>query len=147
MNIVNNVIVEPETTNFQFNKPDNDQDSDMDDDISEVFDSSKYINGTSSTDCASCSGCGLVLKNEEEIDIHSQVCQVINNEILHNLSASTTINIESSRFSCDICDKKFKRKHNLKQHMKLHAGKRPYNCKTRTKLFNRKNHLGRHKEF
>lgn len=50
-----------------------------------------------------------------------------------------------TRPSCDICQKEFKRKEHLAQHMKLHEGVRPFKCEQCDKAFNRKEHLLRHR--
>ncbi|XP_045469156.1 zinc finger protein 90-like isoform X2 [Harmonia axyridis] len=45
---------------------------------------------------------------------------------------------------CDICNKSFKRREHLYQHIKLHTGFRPYTCEHCNKSFMRKEHLLRH---
>lgn len=47
--------------------------------------------------------------------------------------------------TCDVCQKEFKRKEHLAQHMKLHQGVRPFKCDQCDKAFNRKEHLLRHR--
>lgn len=47
--------------------------------------------------------------------------------------------------TCDVCQKEFKRKEHLTQHMKLHQGVRPFKCDQCDKAFNRKEHLLRHR--
>lgn len=48
--------------------------------------------------------------------------------------------------TCGVCDKVFKRKEHLAQHMKLHLGLRPFKCDEANcnKSFSRKEHLMRH---
>lgn len=48
--------------------------------------------------------------------------------------------------TCDVCEKVFKRKEHLAQHMKLHLGLRPFKCEEKdcNKAFSRKEHLMRH---
>lgn len=48
--------------------------------------------------------------------------------------------------TCEICEKVFKRKEHLAQHMKLHLGLRPFKCEEPNcnKAFSRKEHLMRH---
>lgn len=48
--------------------------------------------------------------------------------------------------TCSVCDKVFKRKEHLAQHMKLHLGLRPFKCDEANcnKSFSRKEHLMRH---
>jgi hypothetical protein len=45
---------------------------------------------------------------------------------------------------CEICQKSFKRREHLYQHVKLHTGFRPYTCDNCNKSFMRKEHLLRH---
>lgn len=47
--------------------------------------------------------------------------------------------------TCDVCQKQFKRREHLVQHMKLHQGVRPFKCDQCEKAFNRKEHLLRHR--
>ncbi|XP_031620758.1 transcription factor Sp3 isoform X2 [Contarinia nasturtii] len=48
--------------------------------------------------------------------------------------------------TCDVCEKVFKRKEHLAQHVKLHLGLRPFKCEEPNcnKAFSRKEHLMRH---
>ncbi|KAJ6643941.1 Specificity protein transcription factor 3 [Pseudolycoriella hygida] len=48
--------------------------------------------------------------------------------------------------TCEVCEKVFKRKEHLAQHMKLHLGLRPFKCEevNCNKAFSRKEHLMRH---
>ncbi|KAG4072869.1 hypothetical protein HA402_002612 [Bradysia odoriphaga] len=48
--------------------------------------------------------------------------------------------------TCEVCEKVFKRKEHLAQHMKLHLGLRPFKCEELNcnKAFSRKEHLMRH---
>lgn len=59
-------------------------------------------------------------------------------------NSASVANSESP--SCSICDKVFKRKEHLAQHMKLHLGLRPFKCDEAgcNKSFSRKEHLMRH---
>lgn len=60
-------------------------------------------------------------------------------------TAAATSNAEDLP-SCNVCDKVFKRKEHLNQHMKLHLGLRPFSCVEPgcNKSFSRKEHLMRH---
>lgn len=103
----------------------NDQDSDLDTNKSEVSNEVKtFMNEFLPTNgnLASCTACGKVLDNEEEIVMHSQVCTVINKLHVRNLPTKSTRDLMPPRFPCDICEKKFKRKEHLIQHRKLHTG-------------------------
>lgn len=93
---------------------------------SEVSDEVRtYINGFLPEDgaLASCTACGKVLENEEEIVMHSQICKAINNRGVQSVPTKSTRDMMPPRFPCDICEKKFKRKEHLIQHRKLHTGK------------------------
>ena len=59
---------------------------------------------------------------------------------LWNVQGSQLVEI----FTCAVCAKGFKLKHNLKQHMSIHTGDRPYACQFCQKKFRRKHHLERH---
>lgn len=101
----------------------NDQDSDLDNDKSDGVKS--YMNGFLPSDgaLASCTACGKVLENEEEIVMHSQTCKAINNKRVNNLPTRSSRDMMPPRFPCDVCERKFKRKEHLIQHRKLHTGK------------------------
>lgn len=53
---------------------------------------------------------------------------------------------ESILTTCDVCQKLFKRKEHLTQHLKSHVGLRPFKCDEPlcNKSFSRKEHLIRH---
>ncbi|KAL5282940.1 hypothetical protein ACFFRR_005753 [Megaselia abdita] len=57
-----------------------------------------------------------------------------------------TITATISEFKCKVCQKIFKKKEHMTQHMKLHAGLRPFKCNENycNKAFSRKEHLMRH---
>lgn len=61
-----------------------------------------------------------------------------------NSASGTTV--KSDVPTCEICDKVFKRKEHLAQHVKLHLGLRPFKCDEPNcnKAFSRKEHLMRH---
>lgn len=104
----------------------NDQDSDLDNNKSEMTDEMKsYMNGFLSTHSAlvSCTACGKVLESEKEYMMHSQTCEAIGNRNVHNVPTKNPRDMMPPRFPCDACDKKFKRKEHLIQHRKLHTGK------------------------
>ena len=44
-------------------------------------------------------------------------------------------NIHTSKYQCDICDKRFMRNSNLIEHKRVHSGKRPFQCKLCNKRF------------
>lgn len=66
-------------------------------------------------------------------------------------SSATINNTNAAKTStevptCDVCEKVFKRKEHLAQHVKLHLGLRPFKCEEQNcnKAFSRKEHLMRH---
>eukprot|EP01083_Nonionella_stella_P192161 710630_1 len=47
-------------------------------------------------------------------------------------------------FSCDVCQKTFNQKYNLKKHMIVHSGAKPYSCEICQKTFTRKSSVKEH---
>lgn len=68
--------------------------------------------------------------------------------LLENAPHANTVQHSSSSQQkthvCDICQRGFKRREHLYQHMKLHTGFRPYICEHCNKSFMRKEHVIRH---
>lgn len=65
-----------------------------------------------------------------------------NNQIQNQITTGSKSDVPT----CDICEKVFKRKEHLAQHVKLHLGLRPFKCEQPNcnKAFSRKEHLLRH---
>nr|CAB3268022.1 endothelial zinc finger protein induced by tumor necrosis factor alpha [Phallusia mammillata] len=51
---------------------------------------------------------------------------------------------QKSQWKCAICLKYFRRKYNLKNHMRCHTGEKPYQCKTCKRFFRSKQALNYH---
>lgn len=51
------------------------------------------------------------------------------------------------KFSCDICERKFSRKHNLKSHAMIHTDKKPFQCTKCDASFRRFHDLRRHEKL
>lgn len=49
------------------------------------------------------------------------------------------------RFECEVCDREFTNKSNLKKHLRTHTGDRPYECDRCDKAFTQSPNLKRHK--
>nr|CAH7724011.1 unnamed protein product [Callosobruchus chinensis] len=77
-----------------------------------------------------CEKCGKVLSSIESLGHHMD-----------------TVHSEAKPFACTICDKRCKRRGDLRIHMRTHTGERPYNCKMCSRSFinasNFKNHVCR----
>eukprot|EP01083_Nonionella_stella_P259351 885615_1 len=54
------------------------------------------------------------------------------------------VDIGVKQFSCDVCQKGFSLKRNLKQHLSIHTGMKQHCCDICQKSFHRKAHLKRH---
>jgi uncharacterized Zn-finger protein len=50
---------------------------------------------------------------------------------------------DKRRYQCSICSKRFKHKHHLKEHERLHTGEKPYTCEKCGKKFS---HSGEEKK-
>ncbi len=72
------------------------------------------------------------------------------NDQLHSGMASSSytsghlVDDDKRRYQCPTCSKKFKHKHHLKEHERLHTGEKPYTCDKCGKRFS---HSGRLNKF
>jgi len=66
--------------------------------------------------------CNKVLENKEEIVRRNQTCEIVNKYSIQNIPSTNASEIMLPQYSCEVCEKKFKKKEHLKQHKKLHAG-------------------------
>lgn len=60
----------------------------------------------------------------------------------HMHQPNTTL--KALKFTCDVCQKRFSFKCNLKAHMLIHSGARPFECNICKKAFAYKHVLKRH---
>ncbi|XP_020294393.1 zinc finger protein 184-like isoform X2 [Pseudomyrmex gracilis] len=91
-----------------------------------------------------CRDCGKNFPTLHQMNNHGCNVDTLISETTDNGSKTDSLQNNVNNFSCDICNKPFKRKEHLLQHRKLHTGERPYVCTTCGKAFSRKEHLVRH---
>lgn len=72
----------------------------------------------------------------------SEVSEMTVNQTGHILQPNTTL--KTLKFTCDVCQKRFSFKCNLKAHMLIHSGARPFECNICKKAFAYKHVLKRH---
>ncbi|KAH8361701.1 hypothetical protein KR200_003222 [Drosophila serrata] len=72
--------------------------------------------------------------------------QPLSNQDGQNTSGDSGRSTGGSELICPTCNREFKKKEHLTQHVKLHAGLRPFKCSEDgcDKAFSRKEHLSRH---
>lgn len=63
-----------------------------------------------------------------------------------NLKCHMVNHTGGQRFQCTICGKKFATKENFTGHMNVHAGAKPFQCTQCLKCFAYKNHLSSHRK-
>jgi uncharacterized Zn-finger protein len=80
--------------------------------------SSGGANSTMATNGTACPVCSKVLKSRMHLQRHVQ-----------------QIHESGFRFFCEVCHKGFRRKDNLKCHMRIHSGEQPYKCSYCSKMF------------
>ncbi|XP_050499448.1 zinc finger and BTB domain-containing protein 14 [Diabrotica virgifera virgifera] len=76
--------------------------------------------------------------SKTDMDQNDHISETVNTAQLN----SSTVPVKTH--VCEICQRAFKRKEHLYQHVKLHTGFRPYICEHCNKAFMRKEHLLRH---
>jgi len=77
--------------------------------------------------------CGLKLSKKRNCDTSMKTKPI-----------STSASINEKRFECNVCFKKFQRKHNLRVHLRIHTNECPYECNQCFKKFIRAESLKRH---
>ncbi|KAK7600905.1 hypothetical protein V9T40_008346 [Parthenolecanium corni] len=107
----------------------------------------------------SCTHCGKILTGPNDVCNHTVVRPAISSVSTGSeTNSSATLSVATPKlpvdgvkpysdlngFSCDICEKPFRKREHLLQHRKLHTGDRPYICTSCGKSFSRKEHLFRH---
>ncbi|KAJ8921121.1 hypothetical protein NQ315_013591 [Exocentrus adspersus] len=79
-------------------------------------------------------------ESDNKINIHINTVTDNSNTSLANNNNTQPVKVHM----CEICQRGFKRREHLYQHVKLHTGFRPYICENCSKAFMRKEHLLRH---
>ena len=81
-------------------------------------------------------------KNDFIVELEENECVPTTKEV----DASTETKSSQSRHVCDICQKTFKKKHQLKNHGLVHSGIKKFECQFCRKLFKQLGHLKIHTE-
>ncbi|XP_035523160.1 gastrula zinc finger protein XlCGF57.1-like [Morone saxatilis] len=76
----------------------------------------------------------------ETRELQSSLNSQKNNEVLH----SDISDVAERPFSCSQCAKRFRRKKNLQEHMRIHTGEKPYGCSVCMKYFSCSGSLRKH---
>lgn len=89
--------------------------------------------------------CSTQTQNQK-VENSPEVKEVSTKTSLATPKVTQTVAATISEFKCKVCQKSFKKKEHMTQHMKLHAGLRPFKCNEQycNKAFSRKEHLMRH---
>lgn len=64
-----------------------------------------------------------------------------------HMSTHNTEENACAKYACTVCDKKFNRKSNLKDHMITHSDVKPFSCETCQKRFTNASNLTKHKQL
>jgi len=91
-----------------------------------------------------CGLCGSALTYlEPHSCIPSMAASEVKKLIVTNSDSDKGIN-NIRRFKCDLCDKAFKFKHHLKEHLRIHTGDKPFKCEFCLKRFSHSGSFSSH---
>ena len=90
------------------------------------------------------------LLNDETVD-GTKKCDSSNKKVTHPndkndlpCKSQKANQTDNKPFSCNVCDKRFRRSHHLKYHQLIHTGEKPFSCDICGKRFKQNSHLKPH---